>query len=448
MLLPFLISVVVLYLPLPPAGPAMKLSLAAVGVVALALLNVAAGWAGSGLAIRLSDAYPRGGPLAAGRIFSLLKGGVVGFVLADVFVLRWPDLVTALVGGGVAGVFLHDMVLLLPAVVMVLTVMAFQHRYEARQGRVSLPARTYVWLRFRMELAVLLVPWMLLVVVTGVVALASRGLPWAGTADSLATGATLGAIVVFSPWLLRTVWTTSRLPAGPLRRRLEEVCSVNRFHVSDILVWHTHRHLANAGVVGPTRWLRYVLLTDSLLEHFTSEEVEAVFAHEMGHVRHRHLPFYIAFGAGFLCFYPNGLDLLSLTGWVEPAGSLLGFDLSAAQAVATLALALLYWVALFGAISRRMELEADLFALRAGSQPTAFLDALGKLGLMSSPHMLSTWRHYSIRRRLAFLESALAQPEVAARFGRRLTVLKTGVLAVLGACLLRLVVARPELFRL
>ncbi len=32
-----------------------------------------------------------------------------------------------------------------------------------------------------------------------------------------------------------------------------------------------------------------VFLTDYLLEHLTLEEIETIFAHELGHIKHRHL---------------------------------------------------------------------------------------------------------------------------------------------------------------
>ncbi|MHC5034916.1 MAG: M48 family metallopeptidase [Planctomycetota bacterium] len=447
MLLPFLICIVILYIPLPMGGPAVPWFIVGAGVTALALLNAFAGWVGSGLAIRLAAAPGERGTLAAARVFSFLKGGVIGFVLADVFALRWPVLLGEVLGPHAWAVFVYDVLLLLPALAMILTVMAFQHRYEFRRGRVSLPLARYVWLRFRVELAIVLVPWCLLVLATGAVSFLFGDSEFARAADTAATVAVLTVIIVFSPLLLRAIWSTSPLPAGPLRERLEAFCQANRFRCNDILVWHTHKHLANAGVVGPTPVLRYVLLTDALLRNCEDEEVEAIFAHEMGHVHHHHLGFYILFGVAFLCFYANVVDLVALTGWVAPLSSILAFDLSPGQAAVMLAFALLYWVILFGWISRRMELQADLFGLRAVAEPEVLLVALSKLGAMSSlPRILSSWRHFSIERRLAFLQHALQIPPLAARFRGRVRAVKLAVIGLLAVGTLRLLIARPELF--
>ena len=46
---------------------------------------------------------------------------------------------------------------------------------------------------------------------------------------------------------------------------------------------------ANAALAGLGN-TRRVLLGDTLLEQFTPEEIEVVFAHEVGHHVHRHLP--------------------------------------------------------------------------------------------------------------------------------------------------------------
>ena len=63
----------------------------------------------------------------------------------------------------------------------------------------------------------------------------------------------------------------------------------------DILVWHTHYNMGNAAVMGVVPQMRYVLLSDLLLERMDDEQIEAVFAHEIGHVVHRHMVWYVIF---------------------------------------------------------------------------------------------------------------------------------------------------------
>ena len=447
MLLPFLLCVLALYSPLPLGSQPASWPVTAVGVVALACLNLLVGWAGSGLAIRLSAGTNGRRGMAAVRVFSVLKGAVVGFVLADVFALRWPLLVHNLLGTRRWVVLVDDVLLLLPALVMIVTVMAFQRRAEMRLSASSISLPRYLWLRFRVELAIVLMPWLLLVLATDLTQALFLYSPHARDADTVATFAVLAGLLLFSPALLRAIWSTSRLPDGPLRRRLEAFCRAHSFRCDDILLWHTDNHLANAGVVGPTRLLRYVMISDSLLAHCTEGEVAAVFAHEVGHVRRHHLGFYVIFAVAFLCFYANLMDLAAAFGWVTPLGDIFAFDMTARQAVAMLVLAGVYWAVVFGFVSRRMEQEADLFSLWNVEEPEEFLAALEKLSAIGgAPRAANHWRHFSIARRVDWMRKVLAQPEVGTRFLRRLRFLKIGILTALGLLVARLLIARPELF--
>ena len=57
----------------------------------------------------------------------------------------------------------------------------------------------------------------------------------------------------------------------------------------------TSNRIANALVMGVAPRFRYVLLSDLLLAEMSDEQVEAVFAHELGHVAHRHMIWYLVF---------------------------------------------------------------------------------------------------------------------------------------------------------
>ena len=63
----------------------------------------------------------------------------------------------------------------------------------------------------------------------------------------------------------------------------------------DILLWRTQNNMGNAAVMGLVPQVRYILLSDLLLETMTESQIEAVFAHELGHIVHRHMAWYIVF---------------------------------------------------------------------------------------------------------------------------------------------------------
>src|SRR5262249_14234850 len=107
--------------------------------------------------------------------------------------------------------------------------------------------------------------------------------------------ALLGLAFLFIPWLLRLVLGLTPLPDGPLRRRLLATAERLGFRFTDILVWHTRGTVAHAMVTRLVPFLRYVVLPDRLIDELSEQEVEAVFGHEVGHVKHHHMLFYLGF---------------------------------------------------------------------------------------------------------------------------------------------------------
>ena len=88
----------------------------------------------------------------------------------------------------------------------------------------------------------------------------------------------------------------------------------------DFKIWQTDRQVLNAAVAGLLPSMRYVFVTDALLLYLRDDEMEAVIAHELGHVRRRHLllrllllslPLWIA--ANFQAFSPQVTDWV--TAW-------------------------------------------------------------------------------------------------------------------------------------
>ena len=56
-----------------------------------------------------------------------------------------------------------------------------------------------------------------------------------------------------------------------------------------MLLWKTFGVMINAGVMGLVAPLRFILLTDGLVERMPVERIEAVMAHEVAHVSKRHI---------------------------------------------------------------------------------------------------------------------------------------------------------------
>lgn len=253
-----------------------------------------------------------------------------------------------------------------------------------------------------------LVPFIVYLGIASVVALEDA---WRVRVEEVALiGAAFSALllIVFVgllPALLRNVWDTTPLPAGPLRAVLEDLGRRAGFRCRDILVWRTGNQMANAAIVGFTPRSRIVLLSDLLLAHLSPRELLAVFAHEMGHAKRHHAMTFASFAlVAFL-----GVDLVLARADVNDP----------LIALAVFVCVLVLWYLGFGMLSRRFELEADLVSLELLGDSEALVHALEKVG-GAHAHERSSWRHFSSAQRARFLAEVERDPRVGQRLARKL----------------------------
>jgi len=241
----------------------------------------------------------------------------------------------------------------------------------------------------------------------------------------------LGSLAVLLPLVLTSAWDTVRMPPSPQRDVLDEVARRAGFTPRDVRVWRTGNLMSNAAIVGVGD-RRVVFFSDSLLASLPPRELAAVYGHEIGHAKRRHVSVFLVWTLAFFL----GADLLAVT--LAPENDWL--------ATTILFGALGLWALGFGWLSRRCELEADLYSLELLRDPAAMTLALERVGGRLSD--VSGWRHFSSRDRVTFLWRAWTEPGFAARFRRRLRRLAWagGVLFVLaaGAQLWSLVERYPE----
>jgi len=173
---------------------------------------------------------------------------------------------------------------------------------------------------------------------------------------------------------------------------------------------------ANAAFTGIGRSKR-IILGDTLVANFTDEEIETVFAHELGHYKLRHL--WVMLLVGFLSTfvglaacawaYDALLPVFGFAGRTSIAGlPLLGLLLSA-YSLATLPLT--------NMLSRAHERAADRYAVRLTDRPHAFVHALRKLAFLNlaelePPRLIEFLfhSHPSLQRRIQAVEGSMLNP--------------------------------------
>jgi STE24 endopeptidase len=248
------------------------------------------------------------------------------------------------------------------------------------------------------------------------------------------------AMYLAAPAVIVRIWQTAPLPEGPLRDRLEELCRRMKLRYRRLLVWRTGGVIVNAGVMGVVGPVRYVLLSDALLGRFSRPSVEAVFAHEAGHIVHRHIPYMILFTVGLLALVGAGAQAVL---------GLFGLGGGTLAELVMLVVGGAVWLVLFGVVSRRFERQSDVFAAVAaggGELNPAGVDIFSRALLDVAryngiPAGQWNFRHGSIRQRVDYLTGLLAEGRSGRHVDQGVRVMKLGIWLLLAVGLLAAVAA-------
>ncbi len=230
----------------------------------------------------------------------------------------------------------------------------------------------------------------------------------------LAAGAITSALIVLlanlAPVLLLPIFfRLEPLDRPSLRARLEDLARRAGARVVGVFRWDLSAKTSKANAaltgIGPTR---RILIADTMLEHYSDEEIEVVLAHELAHHVHGDIWKGIAFESALILagFYAAAAALSALAsrfglrGISDPAG--LPLLLLAVGGVSVLMVPAAY------ALSRAHERAADRFALDLTKNPAAFISAMRRLGAQNlaeeQPSKIVEWLFYShppVRERIA-----------------------------------------------
>ncbi len=322
--------------------------------------------------------------LRAQRGMHAARLGVIGIVAYAVLAQRWDQIVRLSMGDWI---LLDELVIAGPALLAIVatwwSIEPLERRVreaslvrELDEGKNFVPAmsrRMWVWTQVRHQVMLMAVPLVCLVVVGECVTRLPLWMwdwskQWEGGRDlarwllrwnePLQWVGAVG-VLMMAPGLVRRVWDTVPLSVPGLRELIDGMCRRYGVRVGGPWVWRTHGQVANAAILGFVWPFRSMLLTDGLLEALTPREVEFVVAHEIAHVRERHM-LWLAIAM---------LGTVFASGWVVEVGMRM---MVAKGAVAGPSMALMFAGAgvsiligllVFGWVSRRFEWHADAFAI-------------------------------------------------------------------------------------
>ena len=289
---------------------------------------------------------------------------------------------------------------------------SYQRLYHTRIGR-----RAYVVSNISFSMPVLL-PWVIISGFSDVI----HTLPMGDLTHFLSTPegeiayflVFLIMVALLGPLLIQKFWRCRPLEQGADRRRIEDLCRSVNMGYRNILHWPIlEGRVITAGVMGLAKRFRYILVTRALLNILEPHEVDAVIAHEIGHVKKRHLLFYLFFFIGYMIISYSFFDLIVyIMIYIDPlikTFNHMGFNpVTVTSTLFTLVIIttfLIYFRYIFGFFMRNFERQADAYVYTIFGTAASLISTLQKISITGkqSPDK-PNWHHFSITERIEFLK--------------------------------------------
>jgi Zn-dependent protease with chaperone function len=311
-------------------------------------------------------------------------------------------------------------------------VWACAHGPYRKLYRSDISRRSYVLSNITFSIPVLL-PWLLLSGFADLI----KALPfeWPGRFLETTEGEVtyflifLFFVAIVGPAMIQKFWRCKPIESGEHRKRIENLCRKAGLVYADILYWPIFGgKMITAGVMGLIKKFRYILVTPSLLRLLEPEEIDAVIAHEIGHVKRKHLVFYLLFFVGYMLLSYLTFDMI-LFGiiYAEPVYWFInktGFEqttvFSTLFSLVIIIVFIIYFRFIFGFFMRNFERQADIYVYTLFESAKPLISTLEKIVTTSGQSAdRPNWHHFSIKERIDYLMKCESNPKWIHQHNRR-----------------------------
>jgi Zn-dependent protease with chaperone function len=296
-------------------------------------------------------------------------------------------------------------------------VWAFAYTPTQRLYPTDLSRKSYILSQISFSVPILL-PWIFLSGMADIVNALPFSLPkrFLSTTEGEITYflVVLFAIAVVGPAMIQKFWRCKPLESGEHRRRIEDLCKRAGLEYHNILYWPIFGgRMITAAVMGLIKKFRYILVTHGLLDMLGPEEIDAVIAHEIGHVKKNHLLFYLLFFVGYMIISYATFNLLIYFIFVSESIYRLitstGFDQTTVTtsifSMTIIMVFLIYFRFIFGYFMRNFERQADTYVYTLFDSAQPLISTFKKIAATSGePADRPNWHHFSIKKRIDYLE--------------------------------------------
>jgi STE24 endopeptidase len=287
------------------------------------------------------------------------------------------------------------------------------HRLEHRFGLSKLTFAGWLWRYLKRNLLAMTFGLLLLLAVFAVIRATG---PWWWLVA--AGGSFLVSIVLaqLAPVLIMPLfYKIERIDKPELNERIERLAEGTGLAIEGVYRMDMSRETikANAMLAGLGR-TRRVIMGDTLLDGFSPDEIEVIFAHEIGHHVHRHIPKLISAGIAFMLAGFWACDFV-LRAWMQHTLGVVDYAELPVSSLPALLLGLTAFSLLLepvqNVLSRRYERQCDRYAIRRTGLREAYLSAFRKLAVLNKddpcPNPIAVFLFHShppIAERLAMAE--------------------------------------------
>jgi Zn-dependent protease with chaperone function len=223
----------------------------------------------------------------------------------------------------------------------------------------------------------------------------------------------LSTVVIIGPAMIQKFWRCKPLESGYVRSRIEKLCRRAGLEYANILYWPIFGgRMITAGIMGLIKKFRYILITEALVRHLEPEEMDAVIAHEIGHVKRKHLHFYLVFFIGYIFLSYTIFDLLIyFIIYTDPVYWLINSTdinhdtiISAVFSLSIIIIFFIYFRYIFGYFMRNFERQADTYVYALFPSAKPLISTFKKIAAMTGqPPDRPNWHHFSIKERIEYL---------------------------------------------
>ncbi len=333
----------------------------------------------------------------------------------DIYGLNLPSFLVSLVPFKTIPTLLALLFLML-FVFYLAIVWSFAYGPYEKLYRPGISRRTYVISNISFSIPVLL-PWLFLSGILDII----HALPFESPKRFLNTTEGevtyflffLFGVAIIGPALVQKFWRCKPLEDGYQRNRIENLCKRAGLTYANILYWPIFGgKMITAGVMGLIQKFRYLLVTPSLLQLLEPEEVDAVIAHEIGHIKKKHLLFYLVFFVGYMLLSYVTFDIMIFAiiytkpvfWFISKTGLSQIAVVSGIRSVVMISVFLIYFRFIFGFFMRNFERQADTYVYALFDSAKPLITTLEKIAAASGQSAdKPNWHHFSIRQRIDYL---------------------------------------------